>query len=315
MNYFKIKNIAIKHRGVLAPMQEYTHLPFRLLCKQYNAGLLFTEMVSTRHILEYKDNLGSLDLLSSLQEDTPCAVQIFGDFSEKEITLNAAHLLDSYKHFDIIDLNLGCPSLKIINSKSGSYNLKQLDKIMPIIKEISSTCKKPITLKTRLGFSEIILDSYFNRLMDTGISAITVHGRLATENYSHASRIDFVKTFLKDSKIPIIYNGDVSALTLSKLDDFEGLMVGREAMGNPFIFKQIDHYSKNKIILEKEDSFKEIDLFLELAKKHPISFSKLKVSLIPFFKNKIGSSRIREKLSSLKDFSEIKELLDTIKER
>ncbi len=308
MVLFKIKNVPIKHRGVLAPMQEYTHLPFRLVCKDYKAGLTFTEMVNTRHILEYKDDLSSLDLLKTTEE-APVAVQLFGDFSEKSLTVSAAHLMDSYKHFDIIDFNLGCPSLKIINSKSGAFNLKQLEKVLPIIKEISTTCKKPITIKTRLGFSKIEIERNFPLFVSSGISALSLHGRLAEENYSHPSRFKEILKIKDTSPIPIIYNGDVSASNLGQLKDFDALMVGREAMGNPFIFKQIDFFSKNHSLLEKEDDLKALSLFLNHVSKHPISFAKLKVSLIPFFKGRLGSSKIREQLSVSKDIDDLKEIL------
>jgi tRNA-dihydrouridine synthase B len=296
-------------------MQEYSHLPFRLLCKEYDAGLVFTEMVNTRHILEYKDKLSDLELLSSCKEENPVAVQLFGDFSEKDLTIKAAHLLDSYKHFDVIDFNLGCPSLKIINSKSGSYNLKQLDKVLPVIKEITATCKKPITIKTRLGFSENNFEKNFNDFLKTGISALTVHGRLAVENYSHASRIDVVNEITRNSSIPLIYNGDVSSNNLEKLNAFPGLMVGREAMGNPFIFKQIDVFSKTGNLLENDSSLKALDSFMNNVSKYPISYAKLKASVIPFFKGRIGSSKIREEISSTKDVFEIKEILKRLKEQ
>jgi tRNA-dihydrouridine synthase B len=313
MTCFKIKNISIKNKGVLAPMQEYTHLPFRLLCKKYSAGLLFTEMVSTRHVLEFKDDLFSLDLLTSSLDDTPTAVQLFGDFKDKKNTLESIHLLDKYNSFDIIDLNLGCPSLKIINSKSGSYNLKQIDAILPIIKEAVETTKKPITIKTRLGFNKNEIEKISSNLIKTGISALSIHGRLACENYSVNSRIDIVRKIKNNYQIPIIYNGDVSFENLESFSDFDGVMVGRAALGNPFIFKQIDSFYKKGVALEKQNNFSELSLFLEFVKKHPISFSKLKVSLIPFFKGKEGSSKIRDEIAKSKNLDEIIKILDKLK--
>ncbi len=294
-------------------MQEYTHLPFRLLCKKYGAGLLFTEMVSTRHVLEFKEDLSSLDLLKTSFDDTPTAVQLFGDFKDKRTTLNAIHVLDKYKSFDIIDLNLGCPSLKIINSKSGSYNLKQIDQICPVIKEAVETCKKPITIKTRLGFNSIDIDKIYLSLIKAGISAISIHGRLASENYSVRSRVEVVKQISQNLSIPVIYNGDVCQDNLDLFSSFQGVMVGRAALGNPFIFKQINSFYKKGVSLKRTEDFSELDLFLKLLKKNPISFSKLKVSLIPFFKGKEGSSKIRDDIAKAKDFTEIIKVLDKLK--
>jgi len=308
---FKIKNIPIRKKGVLAPMQEYTHLPFRLLCKDYQVGLSYTEMVNINHIIQYKEDLSKLDLLESTEKESPVSLQLFGDLSLKK-TITASHLIDDYKYFDVIDFNLGCPSLKIINSKSGSYNLKQLDKVYPILKEIISTSKKPITVKVRLGFKEDILESMVNNLEKIGVSAIAIHGRLAKENYSVPSKISRVEEIKKITSLPIIYNGDVSETNLGQINHFSGLMVGREALGNPFIFKQIDYFSKNNVLLEKDTSYDALFSFLEYVKKYPISFSKLKVSLIPFFKGKQGSARIRELLSKSKNFKEILNILKSL---
>ncbi len=289
-------------------MQEYTHLPFRLLCKDYDVGLCYTEMVNINHIIQYKEDLSKLDLLASTEKESPVSLQLFGDLSLKK-TITAAHLIDNYKYFDIIDFNLGCPSLKIINSKSGSYNLKQLDKVYPIIKEIVSTSKKPITVKVRLGFKEDILEDMINNFEKIGVSAIAVHGRLAKENYSVPSKISRVEEIKKITSLPIIYNGDVNETNLGHVNKFSGIMVGREALGNPFIFKQIDYFSKNNVLLEKDYSDEALLSFLEYVKEYPISFSKLKVSLIPFFKGKQGSARIRELLSKSKNLKEILNIL------
>jgi tRNA-dihydrouridine synthase B len=305
---FKIKDIPIRHRGILAPMQEYSHLPFRLLCKDYNAGLTYTEMVNIHHVLEYREDLSKLDLLDSVKNEGPVSVQLAGDLSLSKC-IDAAHLIDNYDSFDIIDFNLGCPSIKIVNSNTGAYNLKQLDKVYPILKEIIDTCNKPITVKLRLGFNEDILDDMLFKFEKLGVSAIALHGRLATDHYNVPSKISSITPLVKDLSIPFIYNGDVNETNLGHLEQFEALMVARESLGNPFIFKQIDYFTKNNILLEKDTSFEALFSFLEYVKKYPISFAKFKVSLIPFFKNKKGSSRIRELISKAKDFKEISDIL------
>ena len=305
---FKIQNIPIRHRGILAPMQEYSHLPFRLLCKDYNVGLTYTEMVNIHHIFEYKDDLSKLDLLNTVEKESPVSVQLAGDLSLRNC-IDAAHIMDEYTHFDIIDFNLGCPSFKIINSKAGSHNLRQLDKVYPILKEIVDTCNKPITVKLRLGFDEDVLDDMLLNFEKIGVSAIAVHGRLATDHYSVPSQSLRISSLIKDLSIPFIYNGDVNETNLGQLNQFPALMVAREALGNPFIFKQIDYFTKNNSLLEKEDSFDALYSFLDYVKKYPISFAKLKVSLIPFFKDRQGSSRMRELISKAKDFKEISDIL------
>ncbi len=311
MIYFKIKNVPIKHKGILAPMQEYTHLPFRLFCKQYNTGLTFTEMVNINHIIEYKDNLSKLSLLDSVKEESPCGVQLFGDFKNKK-TIDAIKIIDEYKFFDIIDLNVGCPSPKVTGSNSGAYNLKQIDKILPIIKEAVEVTNKPITVKTRLGYSEKKIEDTFNKLIKTGISGISIHGRLATENYSMDARIEDVLKISNNSPIPILYNGDVSEKNYFKLTDFKGLMVAREALRNPFIFKQIDYFSKEGKLLEKENFKIQLNLFLKYLEKYPISFQKMKVSVIPFLKGEEGCAKFRDSISKSKTKEELIKILDKL---
>ena len=312
MIHFKLKNVSVKHKGLLAPMQEYTHLPFRLLCSEYKAGLTFSEMISIHQILNFKEDLSKLDNLFSTDEEGKTAVQLFGDFSDREKTLEAVHVLDEYKYFDIIDLNFGCPSLKIINSKGGSFNLTQIDKVIPVIEELVSTTVKPITIKTRLGFSKNEIDFISSSLFKTGIAGLSIHGRLASENYSNPSNVMAVRKIKEISPIPIIYNGDVTKNNFEQYLDFDGVMVGRESLGNPFIFKQIDSFVNDKVILEKENNNDAVLRFLDLVKKHPISFAKFKTSLIHFFKDKAGSSKIREKISISKNLDGITEILNKL---
>lgn len=304
MSYFKIKNISINHKGILAPMQEYTHLPFRMVCKDYKAGLTVTEMISVDHVLENKEDLSKVDLLSSVKEDAPSAVQLFGDFKLKK-TIDAISLLDDYKYFDIIDLNLGCPSKKVIDSKSGSYNLKQIEKIFPIIKEACKITKKPITIKTRLGFNKNEIDLIVSNILKTDVSALTVHARLATDNYSIKPKFEAVINLKEKLDIPLIYNGDVSLENINLVNDFQGVMVGRASLGNPYIFFQIDYFSKKSSLKENLSYKDQLSLFLKYVKKYPISFQKLKLSVIPFFKGEKGSARIRDLISKSKSEEEL----------
>jgi tRNA-dihydrouridine synthase B len=307
MVYFKLKDVSILKKGFLAPMQEYSHLPFRLLCQEYGSGLTFSEMVNIHYILKNKENLIDLELLKSTKTEHS-AVQLFGDFSLKE-TLKAISLMDNYKYFKVIDLNLGCPSNKIISNNSGAYNLKQIDKILPIIKDATSICKKPITVKTRLGFSKNNILKNSSLLEKTNVSAITIHGRLAEENYSKKSDVLSVRKVLSQLSIPVIYNGDVFEDNFKEYLDFPAIMVARGALGNPFIFKKINQ--SKYFSLTNKNRKKAILLYLKLLKKHPVSFLKTKVSLIPFFKGDQGSFKIREEISKAKTFKEITEIIDT----
>ncbi len=311
MNSFKIGKVTIRNKGVLAPMLEFTTLPFRLLCKKYGCGLTYTEMIHTFHIK--KIDINEIESLSSCEKDNPTSVQLVGDFTNKQLTIDAAHILDKHKHFNIIALNLGCPSKKIISGNSGSALLKDISKITPVIKEIKETCKKPITTKVRLGYLKNEINYISKQLEKTGIDAIAIHARTANQNYGAPADVDSVRKIKEQLNMPVIYNGDVNQHNFQDLLDFDGLMVGRNALGNPLIFKQIKENNIFEINYnQKLDALKE---FLDLCNLHPIPFGKLKVSVLPFISGFPQSSVLRNKISMSKTEVELKEILNKLLEQ
>jgi len=311
MIHFKIGKIPISKKGIFAPLLDYSTLPYRLLVREHNCDLCYTEMVHTHHIANLSpEQLEKEELLASTKEDKHTSLQLVGDFTDKKTTLAAARIIDCNKHFDIIDLNLGCPSERIIAGRSGSAHLKDITKIIPIIKELKETCSKPITVKTRLGYSKNEINFIYSELLKTGIDGIAIHARTAQENYSTPAKPEVVRDLIKNATIPIIYNGDINEKNYSDFLDFPALMVGRGALGYPQIFDLIDNKKKE---IKIRDRIKTLEEYIKLCEKHPIPFTKLKIASLLFIKEIPGSTIIRNNLSQAKSIPEIQEIIKRIK--
>jgi len=304
---FKISNFKFKHRGVLAPILDYSTLPYRLLSKKYGASLTYTEMIHIKQIVSLEEQIEKINSLDSCIEDNITSVQLIGDFTNKKTFLKAISIIDDYKYFKIIDLNFGCPSGKIITGNAGAKLLDNIDLVLENIKEAKSICKKPITIKTRLGFTEKQINLNANKLISTGIDALAVHARTAIENYSVLADVSLLKKLNKDISIPLIYNGDVGFQDIEMFDEFQGLMVARRALGNPYIFSQINDYDKDLEI--KEYTFdkrkKALNDFIKIYKEHKIPFTKLKIMVVAFFRDFPKSSVLRDSLSKCKSEEEV----------
>ena len=240
---WKIGSVEIENPFVLAPMAGVTDLPFRKLCKEQGAGLICTEMVSAKAISFHNKNTESLMEIDPLEH--PVSLQLFG--SEPELMAEVAKSIEE-RPFDILDINMGCPVPKVVNNGEGSALLKDSELIGRIIKAVSGAVKKPVTAKMRIGFEGYPVDPVeIAKIMeDSGAAAIAVHGRTRQQYYAGQADWETIRKIKEAVSIPVIGNGDVDspekAEALLKETGCDAVMIGRGVRGNPWIFRELNHY-------------------------------------------------------------------------
>ena len=230
---------------ILAPMEDVTELPFRIICKRYGADLMFTEFVASEGLI--RDIAKSVDKLKIDECERPVGIQIFGH--NVDSLLKAAEIALEANP-DIIDLNCGCPVKKVVNKGAGAAMMKTPEKIEEAVRKIVQISNKPVTVKTRVGWdaSSINVEDIVLRVQDAGAAAVTIHGRTRAQMYTGEANWNIIAKVKENPAIhiPIIGNGDIvsgeSAKEKLKLSNVDGLMIGRAAVGNPWIFNQIKHY-------------------------------------------------------------------------
>ncbi|NTW70780.1 MAG: tRNA dihydrouridine synthase DusB [Eubacteriaceae bacterium] len=235
-----IGNTKIKGNLVLAPMAGITNLPFRLLCLRQGCSLVFTEMISAK-ALHYKD-ANTRELLLTSAEDKPCGVQIFG--SDPDLMSKVIKEDINRTSFEIVDINAGCPAPKIVKNSDGSALMKNPELIGEIIYKAVRVSEKPVTLKIRAGWDEKNVNAMeVAKIAEiAGAAAVTVHGRTKEQYYSGKANWDVIKDVKTAVNIPVIGNGDVAnrdeALKMLEYTGCDGVMIGRAALGNPWIFNE-----------------------------------------------------------------------------
>ena len=242
MPSIKIANVEIKNPIIIAPMAGITNGAFRELCFEFGAGLVETEMVSDKAI--YYMNTKTLKMLEVDDRYHPVSLQLFG--ADPDCMEIAAKKLNDETNCDIIDINMGCPVMKVVKTGAGAALMKNEDLAVEIVKRVVKVSKKPVTVKMRLGWDSKSKNylSLAKKLEKVGVSAITLHARTRGQFYEGKADWECIKKLHEEINIPVIGNGDIKTVEdFIKYQDYcDAIMIGRGVVGNPFLIKEINNY-------------------------------------------------------------------------
>ena len=268
----KIGNITPSNNIFLAPMAGITDLAFRLICKKWGAGMVYSEMVSAK-AMHYNDKK-TFSLMQTSHEEYPLAVQIFGH--EPDIMAESAKKIEAMGT-KLIDINMGCPAPKVASGGDGSSLLKDFDLIGRIVSAVSKAVSVPVTCKIRCGIKDFVSVSELAHIIEqNGASAITVHGRTAAMYYSGKADRSKIAQVKRAVSVPVIANGDIytpeDAVSMLADTGCDAVMIGRGAQGNPFIFTQIAEYMRDGCVSTNPGHAER----LEVLKEHILLLCSLK---------------------------------------
>ncbi len=312
----RIGNVTLDNNIILAPMAGVTDLPFRLLCKEQGAGLLCMEMVSAKAI--YYNNKNTEALMEIDERELPVSLQLFG--SDADIMSEMAKRIEE-KPFAILDINMGCPVPKVAGNGEGSALMKNPALVREIVSKVVKAIEKPVTVKIRKGFDEEHVNAVeiAKIIEDCGAVAVAVHGRTREQYYSGKADWDIIRQVKEAVSIPVIGNGDVTGPEAAKkmLEEtgVDGIMIGRAARGNPWIFKQIKEYLETGVLPQKPSLEEVREMMLRHAKMQLeckgeyTGIREMRKHVAWYTAGYPNSARLRAKINEVETYEELTELL------
>lgn len=320
---WKIGNVEINHKTVLAPMAGIGNSSFRRIIKDMGCGLIYAEMVSDKAI--FYSNKKTIDMLYMEESERPITQQIFG--SDKESFVEAAKFIYDNMHPDIIDINMGCPVPKVaVRAQAGSALLKNPKKIKEIVSAVVEAVPIPVTVKIRSGWDNEHINAVEVAKIceEAGASAICVHPRTRSQGYSGKADWSIIKAVKENVKIPVIGNGDVtSPLDAKRMIDETGcdaVMVGRGVLGNPWLIKQINSYLEDGILLDNPTFEERIDMCLKHLnnlynlKNEKLAVLEIRSHIAWYLKGMPKSNEIKNKIFLCSQINDIIEILNGYKQ-
>ncbi len=317
MKKLKIGNVALSNPYILAPMAGVTDLPFRLLCKEQGAGLLCMEMVSAKAI-QY-NNKNTKALLEIHPEEEPVSLQLFG--SDPEVISEVAKRIEELP-FAILDINMGCPVPKIVRNGEGSALMNQPKLVHEIVSKTVKAIQKPVTVKIRKGFNDESINAVeiAKIIEDAGGAAVAVHGRTREQYYSGKADWDIIRQVKEAVSIPVIGNGDVtsgeSALAMMRETGCDGVMIGRGAQGNPWIFLELREYEKTGQMPARPTNKELKEMMLRHARLQMqykgdfLGIREMRKHVAWYTTGLPNSARLRGEINAVESYEELCELLE-----
>ena len=312
----KIGNVELENNIILAPMAGVSDLPFRLLCREQGAGLVCMEMVSAKAIAYHNRNTERLMEINDREH--PVSLQLFG--SEPDLMAEIAAQIED-KPFDILDINMGCPVPKIVGNGEGSALMKNPKLIEEIITKVSRAIKKPLTVKFRKGFDDAHVNAVeIAKIAEaSGAAAVAVHGRTREQFYSGTADWEIIRQVKEAVSIPVIGNGDVDSPEKAKalLDSTgcDGVMIGRAARGNPWLFHRVVEYLETGKLLDKPSGEEIKAMMLRHARMQVAckgdytGIREMRKHISWYTTGLPGSAKLRGKINSVESLQEMEELL------
>ena len=311
---------SIKTNGniFLAPLAGYTDLPFREICHEMGASLVYSELISAKGIVYGSENTKKLAETSEIER--PVTIQLFG--SEPEILANAAKMIE-HLPFDILDINMGCPVPKVVKHGEGAGLMADYKRVGKIVKAVSSAINKPVTVKIRKGINgEITALDVAKTAEENGAKAIGVHGRMREQYYEGLADLEITAKVKSVVSIPVIHSGDVvdgiSAVNAFKQTKCDAIMIGRGTFGNPWIFKEINHFLKTGEQLPAPTQEEKIQKCLEHAQrlmKHKGEYTairEMRKHTGNYIKGMKGAAALRTVISKIEIFEDLKDILENL---
>ena len=310
----KIGNVTLENNILLAPMAGITNLPFRIICEKFNPGLVCTEMVSSKGL--FYDDKKTEKLLNMKNEKRPVAVQIFGN----DIEAMAYSAKKVSKIANLIDINMGCPAPKVVKNGDGSKLMLDIELSRKIIQAVVENSSVPVTVKIRKGWDKEHINciEFAKMAEQAGACAITIHGRTRDEFYSGTADWEIIKKLKQEVSIPVIGNGDIKspqdALKMFEYAGVDGIMIGRAAIGNPWIFMQIQEYLKNGKMIEISNEkrlkiiLEHINLQVEELGENT-GIKEMRKHMTYYIKGLKDSSAIRQKMNTIETKNELVECI------
>ncbi len=319
---FKIDNIEIHNKVVIAPMAGISNQAFRSILKEEGAGLIYAEMVSDK-ALNY-GNEKTLKMIEVSDEEHPITMQLFG--SEVDSMVKAAIILDQSSACDIIDINLGCPVTKVVKSGAGSKLMQNPDRIYDIVSSIVKAVKKPVTVKMRSGWDHHQINAVeIAKLCEkAGAKAIAIHGRTRSQMYSGKAKYSIIKEVKEAVSIPVIGNGDIrtpeDAKRMLEETNVDAVMIGRGVLGNPWLVSQTVDYLNTgtyKAYTTEEEKLRQIidhaNRLIEL-KGEKIALLEMRSHAAWYVKGMKGSTYVKRVIAGINTKEELDHLLEQYKE-